>query len=145
MENLGTSFAEGIIVGFLKLLPLLITILILKYLINRLLEKTDKKEQNNHDLFSNKNSFNKSEEYLSVTQIANHFKINPKDLNIIFSQLKWSYKSGKWWIATDLGIMLGAKQFYDPKTKNKYIKWEASLKEDEELINKINNFKASKY
>ena len=145
MENLGTSFAEGIIIGFLKLLPLLITILIIKYLINRLLEKPYKKEKSNYNSFSGKNSFNESEEYLSVTQIANYFKIKPKDLNIIFSQLKWSYKSGKWWIATDLGIMLGAKQFYDSKTKNKYIKWEASLKEDEELINKINNFKASKY
>jgi len=138
MEDLGTKFAIGIVSGFFKLLPLLITVLLFKYAINRLLEKNDKKRKNKYQ-----KNYSNNENYLSITEIANYFNIKPKHLNIILSELKWCYKSNKWWIATELGKIMGAKQYYNPKTKNKYIKWESSIKNDEELINKINDFRMS--
>jgi hypothetical protein len=57
--------------------------------------------------------------------------------------MNWCYKSNKWWIATDLGKIMGAKEFYDKNRRQKYIKWESSIKEDEELIRKINDFRVS--
>ena len=79
--------------------------------------------------------------YVTVTQIAQHFKIEPADLNNIFASLKWSYKKDKWWIATDQGISKGAKQFYHTASKTKYLKWDESIKKDFELIKAVKEFK----
>lgn len=78
---------------------------------------------------------------LTVTQIAKEFKIEASELNTIFSHLKWAYKEDRWWLATELGIQKGAKQFYDTKSKTKYLKWNPSIKKEFELINAIKNFK----
>ncbi len=82
-----------------------------------------------------------SKNYLTVTQIAQHFKIEPVELNNIFASLKWSYKKDKWWIAAEQGIVKGAKQFYHSASKTKYLKWDESIKKDFELIQAVKVFK----
>lgn len=79
--------------------------------------------------------------YITVTKIAQHFQIEPANLNLIFAQLKWAYKENKWWIATEQGVTKGAKQCYHASTKTKYIKWNESVKNNFELIRAIKEFK----
>jgi len=83
-------------------------------------------------------------EYLTVTEIAKHFKIEPSELNNIFSHLKWAIKEDKWWIATEKGLALGAKQEYNRRNKVKYIKWHKEIKGNFELIQAVKEFKENK-
>jgi len=86
-------------------------------------------------------SYKKKEiEYLTVTEIAKHFKIEASELNNIFSNLQWAIKEGRWWIATEKGLALGAKQEYNTRNKVKYIKWNKEIKGNFEL-KKINQLK----
>jgi len=84
------------------------------------------------------------DEYITVTELAKHFKIEASALNNIFSNLKWAYKEERWWIATKLGISLGAKQEYNTKNKVKYIKWNKDIKGNFELIQVVKDFKKHK-
>ena len=81
------------------------------------------------------------DEYLTVTEIAKAFQISASELNNIFSQLKWAKKEARWWIATERGISLGAKQAYNTSSKVKYVKWNKKIKENFELIQAINGFR----
>jgi phage antirepressor YoqD-like protein len=135
-NNLGYSFASGL---FSTLIPLLIFYAIItigKQKFINFLRNKNKSQKIRKEI-------EETNTYLSVTEIAKHFKIKPNELNIIFSELKWIYKNNKWWIATDLGIMLGAKQYYNKKNQIKYVKWEDSIIEDDELISKIKEFRVS--
>ena len=119
----------------------------LKKIMNILLDREDqeevmtldpKNEKRDETLFTSKGE---SKNYLTVTQIAQHFKIEPAELNTIFASLKWSYKKDKWWIATEQGIAKGAKQLYHTASKTKYLKWDESIKKDFELIRAVKEFK----
>ena len=90
------------------------------------------------------NSFNKNhnqEKIVNTTKIAEHFNISARELNKIFEELEWIYKKDRWWLATELGEKQGAKEYYDVKRKTKYIKWDSSVKDNSELIDKISNKK----
>ena len=80
-------------------------------------------------------------EYLSSYAIAKEFNISAKELNQIFKDLKWAEKKDKWWIATILGLKNGAKEAYNPINKQKYIKWDRSIKNNDELISMIKKLK----
>jgi type III secretory pathway component EscV len=86
-----------------------------------------------------RNNIHKNEEknIMNTTNIAKHFNISARELNKIFEELQWAYKENRWWLATELGIKKGAKEFYDVKTKTKYIKWNPEIINDTELIKKI--------
>jgi len=83
-------------------------------------------------------------EYLTVTEIAKHFKIEASELNNIFSNLKWAIKEDRWWIATEKGLALGAKQEYNTINKVKYIKWHKEIKGNFELIQSVKEFSENK-
>jgi len=89
-----------------------------------------------------KDNTNNKPTYHTVTDIAVYFNISATELNQIFLRLNWAKKEGKWWIATDLGISNGAKQEYDTRHKQKYIKWDSKVKENIELISTVNGFKS---
>lgn len=78
-----------------------------------------------------------SKKYLNATEVAKEFKISASKLNNIFSNLNWIKKENKWWIVTELGKEAGAKQEFNLKNKMKYVKWEESIKENNELIEAI--------
>jgi Holliday junction resolvase-like predicted endonuclease len=77
----------------------------------------------------------------TVSEIAKSFNISARQLNEIFEELKWAEKQDRWWIATNLGQKNGAKQEYNPKNKQKFIKWESRVKDNKELIDAVKNKK----
>ena len=79
--------------------------------------------------------------YCTVSEIAIYFNISARELNKIFEQLKWAEKQDKWWVATSIGIKNGANQEYNPRNKQKFIKWDSKVKENSELINVVKNLK----
>lgn len=81
---------------------------------------------------------------LNTTKIAEHFNITAKELNSIFKELQWIYKKEKWWLATELGKMQGAKEYYDAIRKIKYVKWAQKILNNNKLIEKINEYKINK-
>jgi restriction system protein len=104
----------------------------------------DKKEKNSKGYNYGNIKKTKEKDFLTVTEVAKHFKIEASELNNIFSNLKWAIKEDRWWIASEIGIKLGAKQEYNTKSKVKYIKWDKSIKGNFELIQSVNNFKNHK-
>ena len=77
--------------------------------------------------------------YYKATEIANHFNISVRKLNEIFEKLEWATKEKKNWIATDKGIVNGAKQLNFRGTK--YIEWNEETKSKFELISSIKELK----
>ena len=124
----------------------------IKKILDIILDKEEKKSTKDLKINDNKkepptptkkistNSTN-NKKYLTVTEIAKSFEISPIELNHIFSDLKWAYKENRWWLATELGISLGAKQCYHTKSKVKYIKWDESITKEFVLINAIKTIK----
>jgi len=116
--------------------------------ISKNLNKAEKKEFNTTSKEINTEKLIEGEfaeaQYLTVTEIAKYFKIEASALNNIFSNLEWAYKKDKWWIATDKGIELGAKQEYNTRAKVKYIKWDKKIRDNFELIKMINELKKNK-
>ena len=82
-----------------------------------------------------------NKKYLTVTEIAKSFEVSAIELNRIFSDLKWAYKKDRWWLATELGVSLGAKQCYHAKSKVKYIQWDETITKELVLINAIKHLK----
>ena len=85
-------------------------------------------------------TISKNTNYLTVTEIAKHFKITPAKLNTILEKLNWSKREKRWIIMTDMGEYHGAKQCYDTKSKAKYLRWNESIKNDIQLIKAIQEF-----
>lgn len=79
----------------------------------------------------------KNEKYINVTELAENYNITPKELNNIFEKMKLIKRENKWIIATELGIINGAKQQYDKKRKIKYVVWNEEIKLDENLKEEI--------
>lgn len=90
------------------------------------------------------NSLYTNNKKIDTTNVAKHFNISTKEISKIFSDLKWIEQSGKWEIATNIGIRNGAEQKYNAITKQKYIIWDEEIKNNIELINALNVFKESK-
>ena len=118
---------------------------IVKYLEKKLPERDKRQkelwelEQDHKETVENSYEKEDNKHMISVTEVANHFKISPKELNKIFQELEWIYKKDKWWIANEIGKKQGAKEYYDTKRKTKYIKWNSQIKNNIELINKIHS------
>lgn len=79
--------------------------------------------------------------YFTVSDIAIYFNISNQKMNKIFLDLAWTEKQDKWWIATELGLKNGAKQEYNTRNKQKYIKWASLVKENTILIEVIKKVK----
>jgi len=131
MNNITEGFASGL---FSTLIPLLMIYLAIMFIKNNTRDLLNKKSQKKQYEKPKKQYIN----YISTTEMANYFGIEAKEMNKIFADLKWCYKSGGWWIATDLGKINGASQEYSKKYNKKYITWDEELKYDEDVIKKIN-------
>ena len=79
--------------------------------------------------------------YQTVSEIASHFNVSSRELNKVFSDLGWAQKEERWWIATKEGIKQGASQEYNPRNKQKFIKWDTKIKDNKVLIDKIHLLK----
>ena len=85
------------------------------------------------------NLSNKSK-YISTTELAKFFSIEPRQLNQIFTNMKWIEKQHYiWWVATNLGKKNGAKEHYDKKSRVRYVYWKKEIMQNEELLLTIQN------
>ena len=112
-------------------MTILIFFIIFLFILIKIQKKNKQKQK-----YSNRYT---KEKTMNVTNIAKHFDISARELNTIFEELGWIYKKDRWWLTTELGKEKGAKEYYDVKRKTKYIKWNPDIKNDTQLINKINN------
>ena len=110
------------------------------WILKRDLPKRDKRVKEDYKKELEK-VLNLNPTYMSVTDIAVFYNIEPAELNKIFIKLKWAEQSGKWWVATQLGFKKGAKQEYNTRNKVKYIIWKNSIKKNFELIQEVNKLK----
>jgi len=95
-------------------------------------------------MFSNIFKKIKKTQYVNSSTIAKEFNISATELNQIFKDLDWAKKQGRWWVATKSGLNHGAKEEYNPKNKQKYIKWNNNIKHNHELISMIKKLKQEK-
>lgn len=79
--------------------------------------------------------------YQTSSDIAVYFNLSARELNQIFLKLKWAEKQENWWVTTALGNKHGASQEYNPKNKQKFIKWDTRIKENIELLNAVQELK----
>jgi hypothetical protein len=84
-------------------------------------------------------NFNKTN-YVTVTQLAKFFSIEPRQLNQILTNMKWIEKKHYvWWIATDLGKEHGAMEHTVKESRVRYVHWRKEVMHNELLINTIHN------
>ena len=78
---------------------------------------------------------NMKNEYISATELAKFFSIEPRQLNQILTTLKWIEKEHYiWWLATDLGKENGAIEYTSSNSRVHYVYWEKSIMQNEELL-----------
>ncbi len=78
---------------------------------------------------------NKKTDYITATELAKFFSIQPRQLNQILTNLKWIEKKHYiWWVATDLGKLNGAKEHTNPKSKVRYVCWDKDIMHNQQLI-----------
>lgn len=64
---------------------------------------------------------------LSATAIGERLEIGARRINLIFSELGWTSRNRKGWVATAQGLALGAEQKEHPKTGIPYVAWPESI------------------
>lgn len=64
---------------------------------------------------------------LSATAIGERLEISNRRINLIFSELGWTNRARKGWVATTQGLALGAEQKEHPKTGIPYVSWPESI------------------
>ncbi|MEA2110599.1 MAG: restriction endonuclease [Campylobacterota bacterium] len=79
-----------------------------------------------------------------VSELSEHFKISPRELNKIFEKLKWVKREGKWLLVTDAGIDNGGVQKYNTRNKTKFVRWKPSIKSNTQLLALLELEKESK-
>ena len=85
------------------------------------------------------NSNDKSD-YISATELAKFFSIEPRQLNQILTNMRWIEKKHYiWWIPTEIGKRHGAVEHVDKKSRVRYVYWKKDIMYDEELISTIKN------
>ena len=83
------------------------------------------------------NIFNNSK-YISATELAKFFSIEPRQLNQILTNMKWIEKKHYiWWVATELGKKHGAVEHTDKNSRVHYVYWKKEIMQNEELISTI--------
>jgi len=77
---------------------------------------------------------------LSATKVGEYFKLNPKKINQLFSELGWIAKQDQEWIVTPSGIRVGAKQRQDKQSQNKFVVWHDSIRHNPHLRQSVIEF-----
>ncbi len=77
---------------------------------------------------------------LSATQVGEYFKLNPKKINQLFSELGWIARQDQDWVATPSGLRVGAKQRQDKQSQNKFVVWHDSIRHNPHLRQSVIEF-----
>ncbi|MCG6451160.1 glycerol kinase, partial [Vibrio parahaemolyticus] len=77
---------------------------------------------------------------LSATQVGEYFKLNPKKMNQLFSELGWITKSDQGWRATASGLRAGAQQREDKASAQKFVVWHDSIRHNPHLRHSVVEF-----
>ncbi len=86
-------------------------------------------------IIPNKNFRLDETEYITTTNLAYYFKIEPRELNQILTNMGWIKKKHFiWWIATELGKKNGAKEYKSAHNRLCYVYWHKSVMQNEELL-----------
>ncbi len=86
------------------------------------------------------NRFSKEDKsnYITATELAKFFSIEPRQLNQILTNMKWIEKKHYiWWVATELGKAQGAKEYSSLNNRVHYVYWDKKVMQNEELISTI--------
>lgn len=74
-------------------------------------------------------------DYITCTELAYHFRIEPRQLNQILTNMGWIKKKHFiWWIATELGKKNGAKEYVANYSNLSYVYWHKDIMQNEELL-----------
>lgn len=77
-------------------------------------------------------------DYITATELAKFFSIEPRQLNQILTTMKWIEKKHYvWWIATELGKQNGAIEHTVKDSRVCYVHWNKDIMYNEELISTI--------
>ncbi len=87
----------------------------------------------NIDILEKKNT----EELLTATKLGLHFKLSARKINVILSEIGWTKKGIKGWVATPQGLKNQAIQSEDFKSGIPYVQWPISILENKTLISTI--------
>lgn len=77
---------------------------------------------------------------LSATQVGDYFKLNPKKINQLFSELGWITKGDTGWVATPSGLRVGARQREDKGSEQKFVVWHDSIRHNPHLRQSVIEF-----
>jgi len=82
----------------------------------------------------------KQSNYITATELANFFSIEPRQLNQILTTMGWIAKKHYiWWIATDLGKENGAKEYTSSNNRVCYVYWNKEVMKNQELLSVVEN------
>lgn len=77
-------------------------------------------------------------DYITVTELAKFFSIEPRQLNQILTNMKWVEKKHYvWWVATELGQKNGAIEHSTKDSRVRYVYWNKEVMYNEALISTI--------
>ena len=92
----------------------------------------------NMSILPKKFNFKNKSDYISATELAKFFSIESRQLNQILTNMKWIEKEHYiWWAATDLGKQQGAVEYYNKKSRVRYVYWKKEIMHNEELLSTI--------
>ena len=78
---------------------------------------------------------NQKTDYITATELAKFFSIEPRQLNQTLTNMKWIEKKHYiWWIATEKGKEQGAVEHTDLKSRVSYVYWNKEVMYNEKLI-----------
>ena len=63
----------------------------------------------------------------TATQVAKHFELSAKKINLLLSELGWIVKSEQGWQITETGLKAGGEQREDKQTQNQYVVWHDTI------------------
>lgn len=86
----------------------------------------------------------KVQENITATKIGQHFNLSARKTNVILSEIGWTKKGIKGWLATEQGKQNGAIQSEDYKSGIPYVQWPTDILNNKTLINTIEDISGNK-
>lgn len=75
-----------------------------------------------------------SVEYITVTEIGNHFQVSSRRMNLIMSEIGWIEKDVSGWSLTSLGKKIGGKEHESYQYGTTYVKWPKAILKNKTLL-----------
>lgn len=77
---------------------------------------------------------------LSATQLGERFKLNPKKINQLLSELGWIAKSDTGWKVTKSGLRAGGQQREGKESESQFVVWHDSITRNKRLKQSVIEF-----